>query len=863
MGSLVERILNDNRIINLDTSRNVKPDKPKGHLVNTPLYKAPAVYFQDLARDTYGIVKGYKGKANDHELGKQNDVALKLGVLATAIYLMTVRPSRMPKMMEFIGGGSFLAAMALWPKLAIALPIKLRTGVDIQQKYVDSYGRKKGFYQDSQYLPWDLYSKEQINKMGDKMGVPNDVPNRDEVIKEKARMLSVQGNTLHMATAGFATPIAAGLACNAMDPYIDKMKQDHLLRKTQMMMDSQNMYGSSNAAPKNVQKAFDAFITQKMGSRIETNKELIDIMNRTKNISPEMAEKLGKDLDSLLSNVKNEIKPDFADRLYYKFIEPLTKAGIKKDDVRKVFKDKDLYGSQEGFISRYIKANASSKAETLEEAAKEILDGLVDSKAPAEKALLLKTNIGNDAVKSVVKAHNRKILDENTAVHLRKVFTVMSNFFRREDMLTKWEQARFADDADSMGALSWKRVSNEILSAMGFNQKELKTLSSNGPKSCELLEARMEEIAKDPKRYRKVMTKIAEKAAEFDPVASESARQQYRAYVDELCDPIQAVLKKLGFTKTSEYIGGRPFIKKADGSIKNFNEAQHGSLRFLKKSICDEHSMSIRSSFYRFIQAFDLHRRLQDGTFKGEFLEVVKNMGDKTPNYADVVKLAKETILSGESADFETKLGVEGARRTYETVIRLLYGALPDDFSKKAMADLSTDVLTRKPILEAAGGTLEQTYRAAVNSGLDKINLNQYRTGMSTDTIQALYDVSVKSGKNGAAAVDLVDNIKGYFQTFIRDAANKYNPIYRDCVVPNHDISGAISDLPGNMLSKLVGASPKALVKKAAQSASNSAKWLKIFGVSGAVLFAGTVLSTLFFGHLPLKEMYMKDGNKQ
>lgn len=864
MGSLIESVLNkNNRIINLDTSRNVKPDKPKGHLVETPLYKAPVVYFQDLARDTYGIVKGYKGKANDHELGKQNDVALKLGVLATAIYLMTVRPSKMPKLMEFVGGGSFLAAMALWPKLAIALPIKLRTGVDIQQKYVDSYGRKKGFYQDSQYLPWDLYSKEQINKMGDKMGVPNDVPNRDEVIKEKARMLSVQGNTLHMATAGFATPIAAGLACNAMEPYLDKMKQNKILKKTQNLMDSANMYYSATAAPKDVQNEFESFLTQNMGSKIESNKELIKILNWSQNISPEMEVKLGQDLDLLLAKTKNDINPEYADRLYYKFIEPLTKAGVSKNDLRAVFENNGLYGSQDGFISRFIRFKGDSSATILEEATKEILDGLIDSKAAESKAQALKECIAPDTIKNVVNAHNRSVLDEEAAGHIRKVFTVLNNYFRREDLLTQWENVRFADDADSMGAYSWGRVSKKILSEMGFSNKELQILSSNGPKSVNLLEKRMEEIAQNPKKYRKVITKIAEKAAEFDSVLSENPRQQYRTYVDELCDPIQTALKKLGFTNTSEYIGGRPFIKDASENIKNTNEALHGTLRYVKKSICDEHIMSIKASFYRFIQAMDLHRRIQDGTFRGEFNEIVKDMGDHTPDFEVVKNLAKKTIISGTAADFETKLGVEGARKTYETVIRLLYGALPEGFTKKAMADLSSDVATRRPILEAASRKTEDVYRAAVNSGLDKTQLNLYRTGMASDTIQALYDVSVRTGRNGSKAVDLVDNMKEYFQTFIRDVANKYSPIYRGCNVPNHDVTGAIADLPGNMLSKLVGASPKEIVKKASQSASNSAKWLKMFGVTGAVLAVGTVLSTLFFGHLPLKEMYMKDGNKK
>lgn len=40
------------------------------------------------------------------------------------------------------------------------------------------FGRKKPFYQDAQFLPWDLYSAKEIDKIGDRMGVPKDIPNR-------------------------------------------------------------------------------------------------------------------------------------------------------------------------------------------------------------------------------------------------------------------------------------------------------------------------------------------------------------------------------------------------------------------------------------------------------------------------------------------------------------------------------------------------------------------------------------------------------------------------------------------------------------------------------------------------------------
>ena len=124
--------------------------------------------------------------------------------------------------MEFVGLGSFFASMALWPKIAIQLPAYLIHGFNVQQQYEDSFGRKKPFYQDPQFLPWDLYADDEINKIGDRLGVPKNIPNRREYIQEKMKKIAIQNNTLWMLTAGFATPIMSALICNALEKPLAK-----------------------------------------------------------------------------------------------------------------------------------------------------------------------------------------------------------------------------------------------------------------------------------------------------------------------------------------------------------------------------------------------------------------------------------------------------------------------------------------------------------------------------------------------------------------------------------------------------------------------------------------------------------------
>ena len=144
----------------------------------------------------------------------------------------------MAKGMEFVGLASFFASMALWPKLAIQLPAKLIHGVNVMPEYEDSFGRKKPFYQDHQFIPWDLYSDNEINKIGDRLGVPRDIPNRRDFIQEKMRKLALQNNTLWMLTAGVATPVMSALICNKMEPYLLKWQDNRRLKQNEKMINN-------------------------------------------------------------------------------------------------------------------------------------------------------------------------------------------------------------------------------------------------------------------------------------------------------------------------------------------------------------------------------------------------------------------------------------------------------------------------------------------------------------------------------------------------------------------------------------------------------------------------------------------------
>ena len=214
----------------------IKPLPSNGKLVKIGPFELMSEFRKDIKYDVKALVRAAKGEANDHELGRLNDVGMKVGGLAIAAYLATKKATPMTKAFEFIGLTSFFAAMDLWPKLFIQLPAKLVHGVNVRQQYEDNYGRKKMFYQDHQFIPWDLYSDKEIDKIGDRLNVPKNIPNRREFIQEKMRKIALQNNTLWMLTAGFATPVMSALICNGLEGPVKKYLAHRTDKKADALM---------------------------------------------------------------------------------------------------------------------------------------------------------------------------------------------------------------------------------------------------------------------------------------------------------------------------------------------------------------------------------------------------------------------------------------------------------------------------------------------------------------------------------------------------------------------------------------------------------------------------------------------------
>ncbi len=213
----------NNQNISFQNNSKSYASKPKGYLVKeNPVQslKSSVKEYADISKYT---VNALQSKGDDYSVGKINDLAIRVGSLGIAAVLASMTKNKALKVMEFAGFASFFAAMSIWPKLFIEAPLKAKTGFNVNQEYVDSYGRRKRFFEDPQYLAWDLYNSEELNKIGNKLKIPQNIENREKHIKAKMQQIAVQSNTLWMLTAGFATPLMASLMGNYISKYVNNV----------------------------------------------------------------------------------------------------------------------------------------------------------------------------------------------------------------------------------------------------------------------------------------------------------------------------------------------------------------------------------------------------------------------------------------------------------------------------------------------------------------------------------------------------------------------------------------------------------------------------------------------------------------
>lgn len=222
-------------------AHEAKPNEAKAKLVKEGILGNPITATKDIIKDGKNFFKATTtGNMGDNNLGRINDLGLKVGASLIATFLALHSKTKTQSIMRFVGGATFIAMMDLWPKLFINLPARLVHGFRIDRKYISAQGDKKDFFLDNQFLVWDAYPEKQLRKDAKKAGIDYDSENGKEKIQRKMQKTALQNRTLWMATAGFATPLLTAMTGNFIEPLVEKAVVDHDVKKVQKILASEN-----------------------------------------------------------------------------------------------------------------------------------------------------------------------------------------------------------------------------------------------------------------------------------------------------------------------------------------------------------------------------------------------------------------------------------------------------------------------------------------------------------------------------------------------------------------------------------------------------------------------------------------------
>lgn len=794
----------------LDNRTFIKPLNGKGKLLSGNILYSPIDTFKNTAYTLKAFKHAATGKANDHELGKLNDLGMFLGGLAIAGYLCHKKPTSTTKGMEFVGLASFFAAMSLWPKLAIQLPAYLIHGVNVQKKYEDSFGRKKSFYQDPQFIPWDLYSDKEIDKIGDRLNVPKDIPNRRAFIQEKMKKIAIQNNTLWMLTAGFATPIMSALICNQAEVYLRNYNNTRQNKKADMLLENINKYSK---------KYDDKYLENKLGEIIKeySNKPISDELVQkisdvfTYKLDPVTGKSFKKDLKELLINGEYQV----TDSTAHNVAENIKKQFVNKSYTHEFFNE---VLPDEKTISKLFEENNIANSTFSDVVGFQRIKNIIN------KDIIAKLNAYNLAhpnnivnVGGVIPAVGRALteplkevrantFDTNTISVLNKLAKSLDAFRAKNYVLDEYAYIKLADAQETVAANYWNNVSKELLNVLGMSPKQIEKVQFRENLLSECLRDNVEKIVSDDASYKKVMNllikKIAQLNNEIKPsdmtanILSDSVKAtKYDKAVDTLFDKYSKEISELGFARTSKQIG----------------EDAAGTYKHIQKMYVQDRLLGIKCAFYRLVNTLDFYRRV--ATNPNE-IKTVNNMVLYREVKEELIELCKVISLTGHSSDFATK------------------------FWMKRNPNPSKDTSP----LEVENGKIKNKYYGKA-AGMADIPGDKY---FYQNAMTFMYD--------GEMHADTKDILSKYIN--VRDEMNKYRNLVmeklggdRYFVKPRHLIR-APKKTGSDLLFQLTAISPSELFYKAGQNAYNTAKWLKIFGTFGAGLLGVTVLAQFFFGKM-------------
>lgn len=793
----------------------IKPLPGKGRLLNDNIFNAPAIMVKDAIYDAKAFRHAMKGNANDHELGKLNDVGLKIGGLAIAGYLFTRKQTPVTKGMEFVGLASFLASMAIWPKIAIQLPAYLIHGVNVQKQYEDSFGRKKSFYQDPQFIPWDLYSDKEIDKMGDRLGVDKNMPNRRDAIQEKMKKIAIQNNTLWMLTAGFATPVMSALICNQTEPYLAKWLNNRKNKKADNILSDLDNYSKKYETSNTKQNIEN--ISREYNNK-PVNEELINkIVESFEGMDSVTAESFKTDLKEMMTSKTFSINEDTAKSITHNLKDlfkdkPVDAKAVNsiipnETEMFKLFTDNNFVNNEAN--DKNLKQISDKILQTIKQNVEKYNQGKPESEQvdfQYIKSQIRSKKTEKHPIKSVFSHSTSATFNTELQSKISSIASAFDGFSAKTNALNEYAVIKVGSAPETVIANYWNDVSKDLLKTLGITSKEIEKVRFDRNLTGALLRDKIEHIVSDDNLYRKVMKDLVAKVAKLDTEVKPSDISIYDEKVDTIFDEFGQLLKDKQFSRTAKAVSG----------IGNDNQV--GTLKNIQKSFASERLLGVKSSFYRLINTLDFYRRIAKNVNN---IDILKQYPREVRE--ELIEICKIITLQGHSSDNATKFYMLRNPHPSDDMsdIVIKNGKVDNKYLGKQALNTTTDIPNDKFFYQRAmqlmfEDKLDKETNEILDGSIIKNSVLDYR--------------------------DKVLNIIGGEHYFAK---------------PRHKIRPD-SNAGSELKFLLTGIAPDELFFKAGQQAFNTKKWLKIFGTFGAGLLGVTVLAQFFFGKMPKKKVDKK-----
>lgn len=797
----------------------VKPLQSEGYLVKTTVFNAPKQAYNNFKYNLGALKKGINGTANDHELGKLNTIGLVTGGTALATYLATRRQVASSKAMEFVGLGSFLASMALWPVLAIQIPTKLIHGFNVRQKYVDSSGREKPFYNDPLYRPWDLYDEKEIYKIGDYMGVDEDMNNRRDYIQQKMSKIATQDNTLWMVSAGFAVPIMSALMCNQLEGPVQKLCA--YFRNEQNKKNLQKALNTScEPETTDMYKRLDSFLALNNGKPLQadTLNQLCEILSIESN--PELGQKFTEELRARLTSKTAIIEPQDSEKMLKAIRKNLEKkfgAGspvvetlmLKPEELNQILTENNMVNRDLGKgdfkkLNKFIADGIIKKAEVYN--ASGIAESEQISKIKILQALNNTTSAAN-AVERFRMVRPSLKLDVDVQNMLRSVAKEIAITEHKSGLIKEFLFNELSASPETKLANVANDMTKEIFDILDVSSKPLDKARGDRALMGPVVRSTIDRIASSKTEYEQVMTQLADLANRVDECAVTSKTgkpSEFDKTLSTVFDGAAAKFEKLGFADTAKMLAG-------EGA---------NSEKSVLKAFADNRLMSVRSTIYRLISALDMHRRIATGQNVG----VIKGTGLCREVKEEVVELSKRTTLTAHRSDFATKFFFNGNPH-------------PD------YSDYSD--------IEVKNGKVVNKYLGATREGVKDVSTDP---SLYRSTMQLMYEEQMLPDTKKLLGNKLTANLENYRSQCLSAFGDEWYFIKPDSNLikgmSNHD-KPKFNQVPNKFKFLLTGLSLDDMAMKYASQKHNAKVWMKMFGGLGLGIFGATVLAQFFFGKMP------------